>query len=118
MAGVDPQRTHNFGGVAGLRGPSGPEVQGVALLSGQPNPFNPSVVLRFQMPYRARASVCVFDAAGRQVIELYDGVAEAGINEVVWDGRDGGGRPMASGTYFARFVIAGYEMSRKLTLLK
>ncbi|MBD3160752.1 MAG: hypothetical protein GF346_01295, partial [Candidatus Eisenbacteria bacterium] len=87
MAGADPQRTHNFGNVDGFRQPTGPTVQGAQLLPAHPNPFNPSAVLRFQMPYKGRASVTVFNASGRRVIELYDGLAEAGLHEVVWDGR-------------------------------
>lgn len=67
--------------------------------SSYPNPFNPRVTIGFTLPQADRVMVRMFDAHGRLVRELLDGPRPAGHGEIVWDGRDAGGRPLASGTY-------------------
>jgi hypothetical protein len=37
---------------------------------------------------------------------------------VVWDGRDDGGRRVASGSYVARLRATGTTLTRRLTLLQ
>lgn len=118
MAGADPQRTGNLGGGSNARAltESGPRTAGP--LPPKPNPFRPRVTLRYQMPYRAHAEAEILDVTGRRVVTLADGTAEAGLHELVWDGRDGAGHPVGSGVYFARFSIAGYRSTQKLTLVR
>ncbi|MBK7048160.1 MAG: hypothetical protein IPH48_16980 [bacterium] len=61
-------------------------------------------------------AVEIHDARGRTVRRL-SGLATAGRAELVWDGRDGNGRTVASGTYFARTGGARPAATR-LTLVK
>jgi len=42
----------------------------------------------------------------------------AGNQEVVWDGRDGQGRSVASGTYCARLIVGELHQVRALTLVR
>ena len=60
----------------------------------------------------------MFDVAGRLVRTLVDGQRSAGYHEVMWDGRDGAGRGMASGAYYYRIDADGYTDTRKMTLVK
>ncbi|HPF35485.1 MAG TPA: glycosyl hydrolase [Candidatus Krumholzibacteria bacterium] len=85
---------------------------------GYPNPFNPSTTLRFELPRAGRAELAVFDAAGRRVATLVDGVKTAGAHRAVWDGRDAEGRTVQAGVYFARLQTADGVETGKLVLLK
>ena len=81
-----------------------------------PNPFNPRTVLRFEITQDGPVSLKVYDAVGRVVRVLVDEDLQAGPHEVVWDGRDMGGRAAASGIYFARLVTPSSVQSRKMVL--
>ena len=78
-----------------------------------PNPFNPTTTLRFEPAEPGPASLRVYDARGREVAKLFEGVHAGGAMEIVWRPED-----LASGVYLARLTtIAGGE-SRSLVLLK
>ncbi len=83
-----------------------------------PNPFNPSVTVRYDVAAPGRVRVSVHDLAGREVACLLDGQKPAGRHALVWTGRDARGRPAASGVYFARFVAAGAAETRKIMLVR
>ena len=88
------------------------------MLHGWPNPFNPSTTLSFDLPAAGRASLRVCDISGRRIRILLDAEQPAGRHEIVWDGRDAAGRPVASGIYLARLEAAGATATRRLVLLK
>jgi hypothetical protein len=74
-----------------------------------PNPFGGETTIRFGLFHTAAASVTVHDLQGRLVRTLIAGSdLAAGIRDVRWDGRDDGGREVASGIYLCR-VRAGTE---------
>lgn len=84
----------------------------------QPNPFNPSTTLSFELAAAGRARLVLFDLQGRRVRTLVDGELPAGPHACVWDGRDDAGRAATSGVYLAR-LTAGDQVRRvRLTLLK
>jgi hypothetical protein len=63
-------------------------------------------------------SVEVVDPAGRRVRELFAGPAVPGVVRLMWDGRDRGGRQMASGVYFLRAVFEGEQAARRIHLIR
>ncbi len=91
---------------------------GVRILGNRPNPFNPVTSIAFSMPATADAELAVFDIAGRRVATLVDTEVEVGRHEVVWDGTNDAGEPVASGVYFSRLTALGEETSAKMVLLK
>ena len=87
-------------------------------LDAWPNPFNPAVTLRFNLPESARTRLDIYDLRGRRVITLVDGSLDAGQHEVVWGGVDERGHDCATGVYLAQ-IRAGERSDRfKLLLLK
>ena len=60
----------------------------------------------------------VYDVKGALVRTLLDERREAGRYEVTWDGRDDGGRRVASGVYLYRLEAGGKEESRRMVLVK
>jgi hypothetical protein len=83
-----------------------------------PNPFNPSTHIRFDLARPGPALLRVFDVRGRVVRGLDSGWHAAGTHRVEWDGRDDGGRAVASGVYFYRLETAAFTASRRMVLLQ
>lgn len=84
----------------------------------QPNPFNPSTTIVFELPRQAGVLLTVHDLAGRRLCTLVDGTREAGRHEVVWDGRSASGSVLPSGTYIYQLQAGGERLTRKMSLLK
>jgi len=55
---------------------------------------------------------------GKRVRTLEDSQLAAGKHTRVWQGRDNGGRQVASGVYMARFVHPDGVSLRRMVLLK
>jgi hypothetical protein len=85
---------------------------------GSPNPFNPRLNVDLAMPSAGPARVTVLDMRGHLVCELLAGQLSAGVRRVVWDGRDSGGRNVASGAYTVRLETPGGRAEQRVTLLR
>ena len=77
-----------------------------------PNPFNPTTKISFALPEDAHVHLLVYDVRGRLVNVLLEGDQTAGPYDVVWNGTDAAGAPVASGTYFARLETSTGVRSR------
>jgi len=91
---------------------------GAPALAVQPNPFNPRTVVRFALDRGQTVRLTVHDLAGRRVAELAAGWRPAGLHEIAWDGRDGAGRPVASGTYLLRLRAARGDALGRAVLIR
>ncbi len=84
-----------------------------------PNPFNSSVVIRYEIARDALVTAVIYDVRGEVVAALVEGAVEGrGIHEIQWDGASRFGRGAASSVYF--FVISADEDKRigRLVLAK
>jgi hypothetical protein len=88
------------------------------LYQNYPNPFNPETFIKYELRTSARVKLTVFDIEGRCVKKLVDDVLPSGVYEVRWDGRNADGKKTASGTYIYQIIANGYQLSKKLQLLK
>jgi hypothetical protein len=92
---------------------------GVAQAALRPNPLNPSGRLQFYTTRAGTVRVKVFDLNGRLVREILDEASAApGEHEAVIDGRDGSGRPLATGVYFYRIETPEGLTAGRFTILK
>jgi len=101
--------------------PTGAELPaGAATLLGQnyPNPFNPTTKIAFRLGETGPALLQVFDAQGRLVRTLHEGVMDAGEHSVTWRGDTDTGEPAASGIYFYRLTTALESQTHKMLLVK
>jgi hypothetical protein len=90
-----------------------------ALHQNTPNPFNPTTVIRYEVPAGGgEVALRIYDATGRLIRTLADGFQVPGERTVTWDGTDAAGNPLASGIYFYRLQAPGFERSRKMVLLR
>lgn len=74
--------------------------------------------IRFAIPRAGRATLDVFDVAGRRVRRLAEGVREAGEHDVAWDERDADGGAVAAGVYFLRLDTENGVATRKVVLVR
>ncbi len=92
-----------------------PGLQGLALLTAEPNPTWGTVRLGFDLPYRLEAQLRIYEVAGRCVRRLMDA---AGPNAVIWDRRDDKGRIVAGDLYVARLTWADGSASRRVIMAR
>jgi hypothetical protein len=90
----------------------------VSLEQNQPNPFNPATRISFAIGETGHVSLGIYDSAGRSVRTLVDRELLPGSFTETWDGRDGGGRSVASGVYFYRLETGKLVLTRKAVLVK
>ncbi|OGC91447.1 MAG: hypothetical protein A2W25_00375 [candidate division Zixibacteria bacterium RBG_16_53_22] len=89
------------------------------LADNYPNPFNPSTSISFGLPKDALVKLEVFNLLGQKVKTLLAGNQRAGYKQIVWDGRDNGGKAVASGIYFYRLTTDGdFDQTKKMLLVK
>jgi len=89
-----------------------------ALQQNFPNPFNPSTVIKFELPVAGHATLTVYNVLGQEVRTLADDFYVTGSHEVEWDGRDNSGRQVSSGVYLYRLQAGDFNQTRKMVLLK
>lgn len=89
-----------------------------ALHPNYPNPFNPMTTISFDLAISGRVRIDIFSLDGRRIRTLIDGAYTAGRHDEVWDGRDQGGRTVASGTYLFTLEGPNIKQSRRMLLIK
>ncbi len=90
----------------------------LALSQSFPNPFSRETQIRFALPREMEIDLSVYDIRGRRVANVVSGKLPAGHHTALWAGRDGHGRPVASGVYFYRLVTDERTLTRKMLRLK
>lgn len=85
----------------------------LALAPNFPNPFNPVTTIGYAVDVPGPVRLQIFDAQGRLVRTLVDGVQTAGAYEVSFQAGD-----LPSGTYFYRLEAGSRQLTRAMMLLK
>lgn len=83
-------------------GPQGGVPEQFVLYQNYPNPFNPSTAIKFSVPVHSHVTIKVLNVLGQEVQTLAAHNYGTGEYEVVWDGHNDLGNPVASGLYFYR----------------
>ncbi|MBL8027639.1 MAG: T9SS type A sorting domain-containing protein, partial [Fibrobacteres bacterium] len=82
--------------------------QKTAVISANPNPFNPSSRISITLPSTTEMRLAVYDANGRFVKELFNGIRLSGTHNFTWNGTNTSGIKVSTGLYFYR-LTAGKE---------
>ncbi|MBN2183928.1 MAG: VCBS repeat-containing protein [Candidatus Krumholzibacteriota bacterium] len=92
------------------------------LYQNYPNPFNPSTKISFTVPggsgQKQNVLLVVYDIRGAVVKTLVSSPIEGGRHDVVWDGSNDRGKPVASGVYFSSLRTCGAKETKKMLLLR
>jgi hypothetical protein len=110
-------RTH-FTISSGSSVPRIPRPRQCLLFPPSPNPFNPDTKIRFELPTKSLIQLSIFNTRGQQIRLLLREVKSAGRHQVIWDGSNDGGQPMASGVYLVRLITKDHAFSKKIVLVR
>src|SRR5687768_898434 len=101
---------HGASGVVAVDAPTAPVSPGTfRLWPNHPNPFNPVTRVAYDVPLDGgHVRIQVLDVSGSPVAVLVDEPQAAGHHDVVWDGRNSQGQPVASGIYFCEMAALGF----------
>ncbi len=78
-----------------------------------PNPFNPTTVIRYQLPEAGQVSIKVYDMQGQEVADLVNEVKTSGVYAVKFNATH-----LSSGTYFYVIRTNNYSETKKMILMK
>jgi len=68
-----------------------------------PNPFNQFTMIDYTLPVDNRVTLIIYDASGRVVTILVDGMQHSGDHQAEWDGRSDSGQLVPGGVYYYQF---------------
>lgn len=71
-----------------------------------PNPFSDNLTIGFELKSKTMVSIRIYDLQGNVVVDLQEGVLDAGVHNIQWQAVAENGKPIAQGTYIYR-VLAG-----------
>jgi len=96
-----------------------PAAGGRLSLAAGPNPARGRVTAEFALPEaETRATLAVYDLAGRRVRTLFEGSLAAGAHRLAWDGKHEGGAAARAGVYFLRLTTGREAVAAKVLLLE
>jgi hypothetical protein len=84
-----------------------------SLAQNYPNPFNPITKIKFSISKSAFVKLKIFDAIGREVIQLINENLALGTYETDFDGNE-----LPSGIYYYKLETKDFIETKKMTLLK
>jgi hypothetical protein len=108
-------------GSIGMHGPVQALVQAPTefnLEQNYPNPFNPSTTIRFSLKEAGFVNLTIYNLQGQQIRALVAEQMNIGMHHVVWDSRDDYGQPVASGMYLYTLHGNGYQLTRRMNLIR
>ncbi len=89
------------------------------LAQSYPNPFRQSTTIDYTVEQAAPVTLDVYDLLGRRIRTLVEAAQQGpGPHRAVWDGRDDGGTPVSSGTYFYRLRVGDAVTSKQAIRVK
>lgn len=89
-------------------------VAGVDGARNWPNPFSTSTTIYYSLSERSRVHLTVYNAAGEKVRDLFNGTAEAGDQNILWDGLNDAGEVVGAGMYI--FAVDAFGNGGRPTL--
>ena len=88
------------------------------LFPAYPNPFNPVITLRYDLPEQTTVNIRIYDMLGRQVKSLINQTQEAGFKSVIWNSTNDYGKPVGAGVYLYQIQAGKFVQTKKIVLLK
>ena len=93
-------------------------VSAFKLYANFPNPFIAKTKISYALPRETNMTLEIYNVQGEVVRILVDGVEEAGLREVSWDGENSSGNEVVSGLYFCKMKTANYEETIRMLFLR
>lgn len=90
----------------------------MSLFQNYPNPFNASTRIYYILPTATKVTVKIYNLQGREVARLVDGVQNAGIHSIIWNGKNDQGENVGTGVYIYQLRTDDLVEYRKMLFLK
>lgn len=91
----------------------GNNIQNYSLSNNYPNPFNPSTIIKYSLPYYGFVTLRVYDMLGREIATLVNEEKPPGTYEANFDASN-----LATGIYFYKLQVGSFVETKKMILLK
>ncbi|MBT4036092.1 MAG: T9SS type A sorting domain-containing protein [Candidatus Marinimicrobia bacterium] len=88
------------------------------LQAAYPNPFNPSVTIRYELNEAMHTTITIYDLKGARIKTLVDESQAFGTHELEWTGLNGQGMQVEAGVYLVVLEKGGISQTQKITYLK
>jgi len=88
----------------------------VSLHNAYPNPFNPSTIIKYDLPEGNRlVTLSIYDIRGRLVTELVNEYQQGSLDsyQIIWNAE-----VQSSGVYFVQLVAGDIMQNQKIMLIK
>ncbi len=92
--------------------------KGFTLEGNYPNPFNPSTIIKFDLPNSQNIEINIYNLLGQEVRHLLNSYLPSGENQIVWNGKDDDNKIVPSGIYIYSVKTKDKIYTRKMVLLK
>jgi hypothetical protein len=79
-----------------------------------PNPFNPSTIIKYQLPEAGHVNLIVYDVLGNKIAQLVNEIKQAGVFEVEFSAS----LAIPSGVYFYCLQVGEFVETKKMILLR
>ena len=89
-----------------------------ALHNNFPNPFNPSTLIRFDLPVSDDAEISIYNMLGQKVKTFLMYNKSAGTHSVRWNGVNQNNEQVAAGVYFYQLKTKNFTKMKKMVLVK
>ncbi|MCL2063253.1 MAG: T9SS type A sorting domain-containing protein [Candidatus Cloacimonetes bacterium] len=93
-------------------------IEKTELLGNDPNPFNPSTTIFFNVNKEQIVNISIFNIRGRIVRTLVNTNLIEGSYSVEWDGKNDSDRILSSGVYFYRMNADNFSETRRMVLMR
>jgi hypothetical protein len=107
-------------GVVTMHGPVSVTVlpAGYALCQNTPNPFTSGTTIGLSVKEPGQVSLRIYNVAGELVRTLHDGALDAGVHELVWDGRAADGTALPPGSYTCTMRAGEFVRSHTIIIVR
>jgi len=83
-----------------------------------PNPFSLKTTIVFELRKPEDISIGIYNLTGQLIMPLLDEYRNAGLHQVVWDGKDKHGAKVSPGVYLYKLETEDYEVVTRSLLLE
>jgi len=83
-----------------------------------PNPFNPSTTIEYNLPKASNVVVKIYNITGKEIRTPIREYQRAGVQTVVWDGKNDKGKAVATGVYLYEIRVDDFSRTKKMILLR
>ncbi len=83
------------------------------LYQSYPNPFNSETIIKYELPKVTHVTLKIYDINGKEVMILINKKQQAGIHQVIWNGKNHKGGDVSSGIYLYQLFAGSFVDNKK-----